>query len=229
MIVCSSPLVRFQIQICPGWHKCCPAVASASSSQFEFAAANGPRVRSRPQIIIATTMRSRSLDKTCAIPGRLGFKIERSESTLAGWSLSRVKLDLLHVLYLGFAQDLMGSMLIIFAESLFPAINCVVALKELFVDFRGWCRMKRICFTMKPFNLKTICFQSPSDPSYPRLTSRIKGAKVRTLIKWAAHVARRLRFRDGPSENRYLMMSSLVEFIEVIVTLQHGLFRVRVR
>lgn len=142
-----------------------------------------------------------------------------------GWSKSRNKFDLLHVCYLGFGRDLIGSMLVITSKLWYPRASLERGLAELFVNFRTWCRTRRISCTMKVFSLSTVGMQSSGERVFPVLSSRIKAAKVRTMIKWMVQVARESRHLDGTaSENRYIMMSELGKFIHLCGT--DGIFMV---
>ena len=72
-------------------------------------------------------------------------------AALPGWRVDRCKWDLLHVCFLGFGKDVIGSTLLILS---IRAANSRVlealdrALRGLWVEFKAWCKVRRLSTTV---------------------------------------------------------------------------------
>jgi hypothetical protein len=66
------------------------------------------------------------------------------------------------------------------------------------------------------FSLKLVGLQSASEKVFPILSSRVKGAKVKILLKWLANMATKARTVDdsGAAANRQLLLLGLVGFVQ---------------
>ena len=104
------------------------------------------------------------------------------------WTIHRCRHDLLHLIYLGFGKDLAGGLLLCLARhfsntySSHAALNA--SLRSLWHDFRTWCKTRRINVNLPVFTLKTITWEATTD--FPCLSTRIKAASCRCLLKWLA-------------------------------------------
>ena len=134
---------------------------------------------------------------------------------LIGWTKSRSKFDLLHVLYLGLAADLVASMMVLLCEQWYPDLLLERALKLLFLDYKHtWCKQNKVPCNIEPFSLTSISLESNQLSIFPALSSRFKAAKVRNLIKWIADATSRSD-NDGPQTARATMMAELAQFISM--------------
>jgi hypothetical protein len=99
---------------------------------------------------------------------------------IPGWRLDRNCDDLLHMVWLGFAKDLIGQLLFELA-SLHP--GCIEdGLLDLTKDCRTWFRARRIAFNTKPCTLATISLRTSRD--YPTVETKMKAAKTKMVFLW---------------------------------------------
>ena len=134
---------------------------------------------------------------------------------MPGWSIFRNKMDMLHLCFLGFARDISACMLLILAGTFRPHLDLADGLAWLHTEFRVWCKQRRTSCNIGRFSLKLIGLATAVEKVYPILASRIKGAKVKILMKWLANMSTRARALDvtPAAKNRQLMMLGIVGFV----------------
>ena len=132
-------------------------------------------------------------DWRCHLQTHENYLATTAESDLSPFAalprlrVDRCKWDLLHVCFLGFGKDVIGSTLLILSRR---AANSRVlealdrALRGLWVEFKAWCKVRRLSTTVPVFSLTIISVEANAD--YPTLAKRIKGAASRLILKLLA-------------------------------------------
>lgn len=111
---------------------------------------------------------------------------------IPGWHFRTCWRDLLHVLYLGWAKDLIPAVL----ASLWDA-GCLndhadldAALRATWMSFMSWCRQHKISAPSGPIFSKRLLGLDNRGSAFPELSSKYKGATTKLLIHWIADYVR---------------------------------------
>lgn len=136
-----------------------------------------------------------------------------------GWAIERNLLDMLHLIWLGTAKDLSGTLMLQIAWLYMKHwhIDLDNALTHLTWEFKQWCSATSRRADVRPFTQNTILY-SPSN--YPTLHTRIKAANSRTICLFlCAHTQKLIHggFDDAPhAADRDTLCSSFVGFCHIL-------------
>ena len=119
--------------------------------------------------------------------------------TIRSWSIMRWLWDLLHLLWLGFVKDLLGSEILLMAMDLFKAHPGTCLKDHLHTLWREF-KASKYTAAVPPFT--TVLLQRSSERDYPVLHSYIKGATCKCIFKWA--VQRTTQEAEKPDATEFM-------------------------
>jgi hypothetical protein len=114
-----------------------------------------------------------------------------------GWTIERNHDDMLHTLWLGWGNDLVGQPLFEFIIT-YPSVDA--GMTALGIECRQWYRSRKIPFSTKPWKASTISVSRHGD--FPTLETKQKAMKTKLIFSWAARKAVDL-VNDGVDTSEY--------------------------
>ena len=122
------------------------------------------------------------------------------------------------MLYLGFVQDVCGSMLYLMATQYHADVSLESALLVLWLECRAWYKSRSIRCAIHKFTHATISWDDKND--YPCLASSVKGSNDKMIFIWLAHASSQVVVSgvdiSADAKLRASMMWGLLRFIDIL-------------
>ena len=134
---------------------------------------------------------------------------------IPGWTLAACFWDHLHVIWLGFARDLVGSVLVEFyTHSFVEAGSEEECYQRLTAMFRAWCATRGIKPVRGWFNKASLGI---TNNEFPELASWFKAVHIKIIVMWLADQAQ-VFTRQGSEHDdfRCVCLWSLAEYSRVL-------------
>ena len=138
-------------------------------------------------------------------------------ATISGFRPELLHWDLMHIVYIGFARDVIGSMLGEFVlQGLLPAAPTETAsLRLWWGGFRDWCKQNRIACPPGELTLSCVGWGKAKNV-YPELLTRFKACSVKILVSYLAVYAERVCTGDRHSRVRTTCAWALADYCHTL-------------
>eukprot|EP00969_Alexandrium_andersonii_P373661 15484547-Alexandrium_andersonii.AAC.1 len=135
---------------------------------------------------------------------------------IEGWSIHTMLADLMHVLYIGCANDACGSAMFILCKLHYfsASRDDPTQLRKAHACLREWCRDNRVQCDIGAFDPLALGFGSKS---FPYLET--KAANLKVIVFWLAHELHHAAIAGHDEIKRAAaMFHALAEFVHVLST-----------
>jgi hypothetical protein len=136
---------------------------------------------------------------------------------IEGFRAETLYWDLMHIIYIGFGRDLLGSAIgELLIEGLLPPEGTeAAALRAWWLGFTQWCKQNRICAPPGTLTLSGIGW-GQGKTEYPELLTRFKASAVKVMIAYIAVYTDRVCTGSMHSRVRTTCCWALAEFCFVL-------------